>query len=388
MEEISKLINDGSAQGEGLEGILITVSGNDEARKSGIDFVPQIAEYAGYEFNREDIAELTGLGYHRVCLLIRSNNIKVVRKKNPTRKRPEIDDLLTGEYHLREIAAKVGPRFRKRGSKENLSHEGVRNYIISTNQFESYNKKRRDWKISHSASGPYKRESYRNLAHVLAKIVIKRAGEESWALSQALAYEFLRLEKFSNENSLNVPRSKLIHLFEIYGRAKEAGEKIGLGKLGSQSGIYEMTARGIMKTMNLQPLCDSHVQVATPKEKKDAILRAYRSDTSPSDIAYFLELPYHTVLQLMRRYCGRLSERSVKMISIEEKGITRHINYRVASEIFLAKDAGYTDMEIISEFGRKNTVMHILSNRTTLEPHIIKTLNFLYQGREFEKPYL
>lgn len=175
------------------------------------ELVANIRTYAKEGFSHEDIAELTGKKYLRIAYLANRYNIKINHKpsiSSGTLRRPEIDELLTGEYSLKQIGEKVPPIINKKSGKEGkLSRERIRQYLNDTGQIELFRKKRDTYKPQKYV----RKDLYNSLVNLLTEHLHKRAKEEDWAVQKAVEYNSKRTHR-----AKDIRPETLVLLFEIY----------------------------------------------------------------------------------------------------------------------------------------------------------------------------
>ena len=124
----------------------------------------------------------------------------------------------------------------------------------------------------------------------------------------------------------------------------------------------------------------------TPQNKKEALKRAIDLEMSAGDIGHFVGVERYVAQQNMKRY-GR--KPCVRHRPIKYFGLSQFVNYTLASQVYEAKDLGFTREEIVELLNLDGGVVdYALRNRRKIGRKIKDALKILYPERKSNKPYL
>ncbi len=310
------------------------------------------------------------------------NKISLPENLIPYKTRPEIDELIEKGLTLEAICREVG-----------LSRERVRQYINETGQYGSYKKKRAEFK-DNLGRGEKGREKIDNFRRQFLSIVRARTEElaqkKDWATQRAVEY----LHYYKRTDKRNYSFNTLYKIFSRYENAKEKGEKLSLKELGEGLDIWHHSVGSILKEVGVEPMYGGRVKKIKSGEKNEAVKRAINTDFSALDIAYFLGLPKWVP---GNRYYDSGMKREVKrpiatFSKIGKIGSSEFLSYRLASEIYEARDCGINRKDIVELVGKSGELVeYALEHRGEIEPQIVKGLRILYNdsgGRVVKKPYV
>lgn len=321
----------------------------------------------------------TSTGLIKYCT---KNKISLPENLTPYKSRPEIDELIEKGLTLETIRREVG-----------LSRERVRQYINETGQYNSYRKKRAEFK-DNLGRGEKGRKKIKNLQGWFLSAVRTRTEElarkEDWATQKAVEY----LHSYKRVDKRNYSFDTLYKIFSRYENAMKRGEKLSLKELGEGLDIWYTVVGRILKEVGVEPMYGNSTKTIKPGEKNEAVKRAINIDFSALDIAYFLGLPKGVP---GNRYHDSGMKREVKrpIAAFGERGkigSSEFLNYRLASEIYEAVDCGFNGKDIVELVGKSERLVdYTLSHRKEIEPQIVKGLRVLYndlRGRVVKRPYV
>ncbi len=291
-----------------------------------------------------------------------------------SRRNPEIDELIELGVSLCEIA-----------KKQEISRERVRQYILSTGQYNEW-KKAREKNIQERETTKF----------ILRKIVsqIKEVAKRRGMEEHALAYE--KTEKYFSKVNGEYFCGQIFSFLKDYYETRERGEKISIMKLGGKHGLWCDKAYRILKTIGEKPLVKppKKTRETIPEYKRQALERAAEMPISNSDIGYFLGLSEEVV---SRHY--RFSENRDRRANADfHKPLKRfgkaYLAYRLASQIYEAIDSrkqegcGFSKQETLEVLSCDERVFnYALEHRSEIEPVIIKVLKTAYPDEVVNKPY-
>jgi len=139
----------------------------------------------------------------------------------------------------------------------------------------------------------------------------------------------------------------------------------------------------ILRRVGLEPLYGIRNRHANLNSKEiEAILRSSEIDMPIPDIGYFLALPEHLISQ----YINKRKVRSYYQYKVKGKG--NYLTYRIASQVYEAKDLGFKSEEIAELIETKKEMVELaLEKRFELEPKIIEGLRILYNRTDIDRPF-
>ncbi len=270
----------------------------------------------------------------------------------------------TGARSVGEISEKTGFRestirnYAKKGKIPLPSKETLRNYRVEPESFHDQRAK---------------------ILSVLEQRALQLASAEGWATQKATEY-FLTSPGHCPTRTFE----NLVLLFQRYENASNNGEKLSYSELGE--GIFPTPIRAgiILREMNLPALHGNYKKRNLSKETQRALKRAIKTEMPVSDLAYFLKAHYPKVSQQVRMWHINLERRYALTPSQNHP-----MSYRVASQIYEAKDLKFTPQETAYLLDLPaSEVKAALKERPRIEEKIREVLNLLYPEKNIQKPYL
>ncbi|MEK6861348.1 MAG: hypothetical protein AABY07_05235, partial [Nanoarchaeota archaeon] len=294
----------------------------------------------------------------------------VIVFKSTPKPRPEIDELAKQGKTLKEIGKAVG-----------LTHQRIIQILGRTGKNELRKEIRKKLKLEEKLSRLERKRSYQGIASLFTQRMLQLAEKEGWAYKKAAEYDISK----RRINYRATPLEKLIKLFSLYEKALKEDKKLGLIELAKKSGFsYAAQVGKVLKRVGLEPLYGARDRHPTSKDKREAIKRAY-SFMQNRDIAYFVGVNFPVVERAKYHYNLK---RSPGIIDGK---------YRIVSQIYDAKDAGFKLDEIVEllsdykEFDRpivnKDLVRVILKDKTIKED-LVEKLRIMFDDNSINKPYL
>ena len=281
-------------------------------------------------------------------------------KTGPTRL-PEVDVLINERATIDEMKKVAGW----------LSCAAARDYMKRTNQYKK-------WKAT--------KKSEEQQRKVLIGNIIKTAKQHSYNKSDRI--EQKTFEFFTNTSKSKITYDTIKIIYIRYFEAKGQGKKLSLAKLGKGTGLYNSEIGKILSKTGLEPLYGKKVRHMTSQWKKDAIKRAFPLDVNPPDIAYFLELPEHIIYQSMKMIGPRPKRQEFIAKPLANTGLP-DLTYRLASQIYEAKDLKFKTQEIAELLNTKKIIVdHMLKNETIISLKILDILKTLYPEKNITTPYI
>lgn len=295
----------------------------------------------------------------------------------PIARRPEIDRLIEQGKMLKEIG---------QDEQVNLSRERVRQYILQTGQYDDWKEKKLEGKGKTTAQLQTRGE----FCSLLEARADQLAEQRGWAYQKAWEYRSSLMVQPKGK----IPFKSLLTLFRRYEKAKEKGEKRSLEEL-AEGLFYASDAGRILRRVDLEPMYGIRDRHQVHYETKLAINRAARRlpRISHPDIAYFLDFPLYVVQQhpaMRARKRGRGSG-AKRIIKIFGRGFgkgTDYLTYRLASQIYESKAAGFNQLETAELLDTTTRIVqYALQHKREIAPVIMRTLRVLYPYEKVKRPY-
>ena len=326
-----------------------------------------------------EISENLKVSYSHVRKIARTNAIEVKRSKNGLFQKAKIgtiDKLIMQGKTLREIGRTV-----------DLTYEGVRQYIIRSDQGEEFKKQRDRSKKEEALQRFLQSEGYRKkLIGGIVHGIFQRAYENETEWEKRKATEYIVSTNFRTNYSFD----KLTKIFRLYKKAKEKGKKLSLNEFQEKTGIGSSSIGGILHRVGLEPMYGSLERRRNLLvEELIAVKRAGKIDMSAPDLAYFTNLAQHSLIF----HFSRLKvKRPIIKTCIKSFGRAKVFTYRLASQIYEAHDAGYFkefSIEEMADFfdATVQILDYALSEKRNIAPRIGDALKIIYPERKSIKPY-
>ena len=309
-------------------------------------------------------------------------------KINLQKYRADKDDKKYKKEKLFYRLIKRGLTLEQIGDKLGVTRERIRQKIIETDQYESWRLGRYFYKYK------YKKEE-RDLETEMARVVDilhKRVQQQinsidettQWAEKRANEYKLSMKKSLSDENfPPTIPYEKLLEVFKCYREAQLKVEKISFDDISKRAGFKSASlSKRILNRVGLQSLNWQVEEMRRlSEEQKKMVERSASLEMNNHDRAYFMNLPEHIPAQY-----GIKGKRIVlKRFSSKE----HRLNYRLASQIYEAQEAGFNREEIVELFDTfPRTVDYSLEHKDEIAPKIIEALNILYPEKNYTRPYL
>jgi DNA-binding CsgD family transcriptional regulator len=303
-----------------------------------------------------------------------------LRSRNPRRK--EVIDEIIREGVLDSLE-KIGNH-----NKVGLTRERVRQYLEGTNQYTL-------WEET-------KKERKKVLEGLLSQILsihggllsqIEHAGLKNASETDQLAYEKTK-EYFEDKRFHPKDSSDFIFsLFKDYSTFQKQGKKVPLKWFAEKydklpPNIGKIFSRVGSPTLGKPP---GKKRVATSDYKKECLERAVEIEMTAPDIGYFLGLPAYILGLFFNRYYKGDKQRPCVNREIIKFGKERNkrVTYRLASQVYEARDAGFSREEIMQTHHLDDKIYaYIMDHEPTISGHIVHSLQQLFPDKPVEKPYV
>ena len=154
-------------------------------------------------------------------------------------------------------------------------------------------------------------------------------------------------------------------------------------ELSRHSGISLTYVGRILKEVGLEPMYPSIKRKLQTREKIKMIIKAFKLEMSIADIAYFIEVPVHVVKYRFKKIGERPDFIQERMKSYHLK-IGAPITYRLASQIYGARDLGFNEQETSQLLDTNEAIVNYVLRNKYLEEKITKQLAIMYN---VDRPY-
>ena len=266
--------------------------------------------------------------------------------------------------------------------KFNCTRQNMHRYILVTEQHETWKQSRRYFGIKHSKKIKRK-EALGVLASQIEEIARRKVLE-----NDRLAYE--KTEEFFKMRNRKYSFDKIFSLFKDYYDAKRENKKVSLKKFADKYDFWIPTISVFFKEAGLKTLVapNRKKRVASPKYKIQALERSISIEMPISDKSYFLVLPHKTVSNFNIKRNGKISE---KVNPIKRFGIFRKeiLMYGNASQIYEARDAGFTKSEILELIDIDDKVYnYAIRHKKEISGYITSSLKKIFPDKLVKNPYI
>lgn len=375
-QTVSKII-----RSEGLEGVGKSGVGRRELGDEDLDNVVR-ALMNGHK-NINDITESSGLKYGRVNYLIKKYDIFNVKgERKPRRESKRIRE------HMRDFRRDVrkyamrGYSLEVIGKKTGRGKERVRQVINAEKIYEGWRYARKQFKGGKDTRRINERVKNKIVRDVADSILLNahiNGGFSEWAVEQARKYFIVHPQTIA-------PFGEFARVFENYKAAEEEGKRLSLEELSDGTGFLGVNVGRILSDVDLKPMFGTLDRHSTPKWKKEAVDRsAFQVDMSAPDIGHFVGLPGYVVSERLKK----IGKRPWVKNHIAFFGSGKYLKYRMASQIYEAKDLGFSVGETVELLDvTKEMVEYAESHKKKIASEIRDALEVLYPDKKIRKPYV
>ncbi len=354
------------------------------------EFKPNVRKELEKGINAEEVIEKLMEIHHMPPIRTRKLVYGIVFDlRNEGNKRIDAD-LNNEKYALREEAIAEGMDSGEIAELEGVSTQAIDCYIRKRGLHDFWKEKRREAKY----------EARRNKGKEARDLV--REGKEArdlvrGAVLGVVGY-LLRKEGYCDlavEKTTSYFRSKrsnyrirdLANIFQRYKDAPKAGRKFSLYELAKETEISFVQVGKILNFSNLKPMVRGyHKEVERLNEKQKLMIqRAFHIEMSTHDLAYFVGVSPWVVVNRFRKQAGK------GKIEIIYPGNKKEgtLKYRMASEIYEARDAGFNREEICELTGCNETILeYALEYERKISSEIVRALRKIYDRKDVDRPYL
>lgn len=280
---------------------------------------------------------------------------------------PEIDATIDDGLKLIEHAKNVG-----------ITRQGVHYYLRQRGMHERWKQSRQALKLKEKQEADEKRQGLVQIVNLLKKRWLQLSTREGWAYQKAV--EYLVLHKKSS-----IPLTLIVEFLNRYESALNREETYTIPELGQGLNVCSVVLYRILSELKLRTLNRSNVRKFISEDDKAIILRGANIPMSQGDLSYFMRLPKHVVWYYVRKKeLPRPKVRST-IVNIEKEALT----YRLASQIYEAKDLGFNNNEISELFDTLTEIVRYASkHKYQISNFIVTSLRTLHPDKSIKKPYL
>src|SRR3989338_2031208 len=310
------------------------------------------------------------------------------KNRHSAKKDPLKDELIRKGLTLEEIAEK----YSQITSKRKITRDGIRKYIVGTGQHEIWEQAKEERKNEYGEKKHVLAGLSSQLENIGSCLVsqIELAGLKNASEEERIAYEKTQ-EYINSKKWTTYSFNQIFSLFQDYYTALSNNEKVSIMKLGENNNVYFTTVGRILRDVGLKPLIrvSTKERVATPKYKKRVLERAVEVEMPSIDIAYFLRAPSYTVQFFSYHYKGNKIRPQVKQFIKRFGSKSSILNYKTASEIYEARDLGFSREETLELLEVDNKVYrYAIRHRKEISQHIMNSLHIMFPDKEVTKPYV
>ncbi len=315
---------------------------------------------------RRKIAKKIGLSYEQVANIILEEGIEVIVDRPISRAREICDNMIREGRLLKEI-----------GEELNVSKEAVRKYVQKTEQYDIWSKAKEENRKN-------EKRAKQELVDVLLARAYRLASGQGFAYQKAFEHYLRNRIAFAYITEKRFER--LVRLFSVYKKAEEEGNKLSLEELAEKTGFCSYpNVGGVLKIARLKPMHGTKERRVITREKKEKLKRAFYVDINCGDLSYFLGMHPNVIWQSFKR----IGERERKPDCIKIFSFSERLNYRIASRIYEADDAGFSPREICEYAECSDRVrQYAIENKEDIKAKIVGALKTIFPDKEIKKPYL
>jgi hypothetical protein len=284
-----------------------------------------------------------------------------------------IDSLLQQGFDINTILAKLP------FNSTIKTKQGVHIYIKTSGQIDVWKGAKKRRKSAAKEECAKLRELRQTTVNVIIGHLYNRAQkEENWALTKSLEYHFA--------GGISDYLVHVLPLLETFKVAKDERKRLSFselakaGKLRWGSEAYKIIIAVGEKSLYWE--CASYTSIIS--EQEEAIKRAFFINMGFPDIAYFCSVSPQTIYHRFKKSGGR--QKNHPIIRLSDR---KFLTYRLASQIYEAKHAGFTIDETAEVLDTTREAVSVaLENKDTIGERIKGALDTLYPEKEILFPFL
>ncbi|HLC49852.1 MAG TPA: hypothetical protein VJI97_00305 [Candidatus Nanoarchaeia archaeon] len=206
--------------------------------------------------------------------------------------------------------------------------------------------------------------------------------DSTWPIEKALEHDSI-----TQSHPHKTPFEDVLGIFEIYYAAKKLGKPISAERIGKIIGIDCGTVYRILKKVGTNPMFRT---LSRPSyEQKEAVLRLWETPLPAPDIAYFANEYFET--RFHRATFNNILKEKGSVRNVDNRGMHAGrvpLNYRLASQIYEARDAGFKAENIPERTGATEAQIGLaMELEKGFKPKIINALRLLTET-DISTPYL
>ncbi|MEK6928743.1 MAG: hypothetical protein AABW65_02185 [Nanoarchaeota archaeon] len=302
---------------------------------------------------------------------------------SPTRENMRIARHREDKEH-RELYKMIrrGASLTQIGASFGFTREWARQFINDASLHHIWRKSRKSYEQHTEA-----KELARNRNKIFSLFqthILKQLNSENISWPEKKTVEYILNYKYNK--GINTSPERIKVLFKAYHEAQQKGERLSFEKLGKKAGISAPSAQRLLEKIG----CLSIYKKLEYKPRKhltpEQINRMQEASRLPmvlEDLAYFSGRSAYPFLVYGKKREQHLN--SINWFSYNKLRLT----YRIASQIYEAEDAGFSQQEMQELFEvPHHHVAHALEHRSKIAPIIMKALRLLHPEKHYTKPYL
>lgn len=335
----------------------------------------------------EELQDKISLKPRTIAIYCRDNNIEVpfdLQRWIYYQENDSAKDVLIkkGEFTLEELGKQ--PEFQIKGKK--ITRERVRHYIVGTEQVEVYHEARKRFKRELLDEERKRKFLLGSLVRGVCNHKVKEELDDIEVFAYEMAIEY--------EGGLQMyPRDfwRNMKIYKRYISAVMEDRKVSLEKLGEGFNLFPSTVSKLLKQVGEEPITGSRERRSPLSSEEVALVeRAYETDLNGVELEYFTGIKGY----IFNRRFNRIKKESETKREVK-RDFRRFnhvpVNRGLLSEIYLAKDMGYSNEDMCEMFGVcKDLVDYASEHRDKYGSEIVKALKKLYPDKadKITKPYL
>lgn len=298
-------------------------------------------------------------------------------RKGNIKPRPEMDRLILEGATLEKIGAACNST--RQYADQYVRGRGAYDFWVSRKE----KRERADKRIRKIETE--KRFLHLDIAMLATAHILQKLEGEPLHVKQAFGYYL----SFKNKNTFNkVSVEKLIDILEKYYEAESNGEEQSFRQLGAEHDLSAGFVRYFLSSVGKASMHRILKIKRFSKAEKEAIERAYfEVNMNCPDIAYFLRRSAAVLQNEFTRIGPRGSAKV--LFSYREGEKSDILNYRKASDIYLAADIGFSKEDVMELLDIPESAYNFaVSHQRELNKEITDALDILYPSQKHTKPYL
>ncbi|MEK6890957.1 MAG: hypothetical protein AABX03_02370 [Nanoarchaeota archaeon] len=292
--------------------------------------------------------------------------------------------------------ASVKPTLREAAKTLDITYEAVRLSIEEESEIKEWY----DYLIDvNEAKRKLRSDESRRIKQEISRVVplIKDISINKAEKELGKPYADVLRDHFGTQRRTNgISLKKKFKILNLYLSAAKRGKRLALHEIGEEIDLLASSVGRVINSANLPPMYPykANKRERVTKEEQEQMSRGLFTPFSCKDIRYFVfnsqnvekDLGY-LVSQFFIRKKFALDKR--KNLSIKYFSNGRHLNYRLASQIYECEFAGLNLEETVQYTkSDEDIVRYAKENKARIEKAIIKGLDQIFVYREERLPWV